>query len=367
VVGAIGAVGLAACYPRQVRGRLRYAAVGLGVAVGVGAVLALVPLLTQFAGPNQVHTQIQDPRSVPATSDVAAFVVPTYDRAIAPAGALRVAEHFGTNLSEQGSYLGIPLLLLVLLAVVTTRRAAVRYFGGMAVVCGVLAMGARLRINGDQTGFRLPWTVALHVPLLRDALPARLAMYMWLFVGLLLACWLDEARSARWPVRATALVLLPAAAVSLLPIAAPAGPVTTPRFFLDAAARDTIPAGSPVVIAPVPTPDFPGPMMWDAAAGMRFRLVGGYFVGPAEGGGVTLYGQVPPFVVLTENIAAGGAPPAEGSAAARDVLDGSRRLGIRYWIVTPMRHDTVLVDFLSRALHQSARLVDDVWIVPVPR
>jgi hypothetical protein len=62
-----------------------------------------------------------------------------------------------------------------------------------------------------------------------------------------------------------------------------AGRLQAPAFFTGAAVQ-RVPQGSVVLVAPYPGPSSAVPMTWQALAGIRYRMPGGYFVGPGADG-----------------------------------------------------------------------------------
>jgi hypothetical protein len=82
----------------------------------------------------------------------------------------------------------------------------------------------------------MPWVVFDRLPLINNALPGRLALYVVLAISILLAWWLHHVtRAGRGrPLAATALVA--AALVPLVPLhPLPVQQVGTPRFFTSSA------------------------------------------------------------------------------------------------------------------------------------
>ena len=148
----------------------------------------------------------------------------------------------------------------------------------------VLSMGNRVHVAGQVTGIRLPWAALQRLPLLQNAVPNRFALFAIFFSALLLGVFVDEALRWGWARRVPAALLVVAALVTLAPrLAVPAGDVRAPRFFTGPAVR-AVPEGSVVLVAPFPGPQTATPMTWQALAGMRYRMPGGYFVGPGPDG-----------------------------------------------------------------------------------
>ncbi|TMG64054.1 MAG: hypothetical protein E6H82_15775, partial [Chloroflexi bacterium] len=109
--------------PDQVRPRIKRTLVGLGCAAVVFVVLAAGPILFQLFGPRRVQGVVH-PLNV-YVSDALSFVVPTRLILLAPDSVVAVSDKFagGVVLVEVNSYVGVPLiLLLVFIAVRYWRR-----------------------------------------------------------------------------------------------------------------------------------------------------------------------------------------------------------------------------------------------------
>jgi hypothetical protein len=281
LVALLGLLVLVAAYPRRVRARVPYALRSLALALCVFAALAAWPLAVQLTGAQHVQGDIHSGSRF--ASDLLGFVVPTAAQLVAPSEALRVSGRFTGNLAELDAYLGIPLVVLVL--VVTVRwwsLAVVRVSGLLALGTALLSMGSRLHVGGRITGVPLPWAALEHLPLLQSGVANRLALLTVLFAALQLAFVVERA----WRARRRVLAVLLALAV-LVPLA-PSGPlggfapVRTPELFSSGAGR--IPTGSTALVVPYPRRGSSVAMAWHAQAGLRFKLAGGYFVGPGDGG-----------------------------------------------------------------------------------
>lgn len=213
LTAAVGIVVLAAMARREVRSRSRYAARGAAVAGAVFLALSAPFLAYQFFGPNQVQNAHQA-RSY--ATDLLNFFVPTGTTELAPAAALRASSHFRG--SEHSAYLGIPLLVFVVLAVVLARRRKVTWVA-LAAGAGaaVLSLGATLHVGGHVVGLWLPGRVLAHLPLWRNLLPGRFASMVSLAVGLLVALGLDELDRRPRPTRLPGWALLAAGLAGILP------------------------------------------------------------------------------------------------------------------------------------------------------
>jgi hypothetical protein len=278
LVAVLGAVLLALLHRAEVRSRVRHAARALGVAGVVAAGIAAYPLSVQFTGPNRVSGPIQ-PTGFHVL-DLLELVVPTHRQEV----TFHWANHLGakfTGQSEIDGYVGIPLLLVSAFVVVRWwRDRLVRFTGLLAASVALLSLGPRLHVAGHTFGaVRLPWIVPQRLPVLENVLPARLALFVFLLLGLLLALFVDRARLPRVGL----LAILAAVFLPLIPnLPYPSTASASPSFF-DSGAHE-LPPGSVALVVP-----FAGvsggttrPMLWQTSADLRFRMPEGYVIHPGE-------------------------------------------------------------------------------------
>jgi hypothetical protein len=187
--------------------------------------------------------------------------------------------------TENGAYIGIPLLLLLVLGTWRLRRAAlVRFAWLMALVSFLFSMGSRLHIGGHDTVLPLPFWILAHLPLLKSEAAARYTLIMWLFLAILAALvvnrWLvgpsPEGATGgpqRFGVRRIAgPALLALSLVSLVPQwPYPIAVDSLPPWFASGAVKQ-IPLGSPLVTYPYASDIDNLPMFWQAVNGMRYRI-----------------------------------------------------------------------------------------------
>ena len=254
------------------RGTARAALLGvgrLGLRSLAYAVVAISPFLVAMAlGP--FPAKHFDPRG--GSAALANLVIPTSLTRLSGGPLRGVAEAFSGPLAGQGAYLGIPLLA-VLAAVALRRRGAV-WTRFMAVAFGavvLVSLGPWLEIVRRPV-VPFPWRLAAFVPLVAMELPGRFIVYATLIAAVGVAVWAADRRigpGVRWG--AVALIV-----VSLLPISASHW-VATPRrpaFFTEGLYRTYLPADANVLVI---GPGAPGePMLWQADAGMGFRMAAGY-------------------------------------------------------------------------------------------
>ena len=95
--------------------------------------------------------------------------------------------------NENGSYVGIPLVIILVVGTIALRRRRLVQFAALMAVAGmVLSMGSYLHVDGHKTGIPLPFDVLAHLPLFESGAASRYVEFFWLFAALLLALFVDE-------------------------------------------------------------------------------------------------------------------------------------------------------------------------------
>ncbi len=320
VMTVIGVVLLVVFRWRQVAARVQYVVRGVAWAVPVGAVVVGFPVYFYLFGLHRFTGSPWQGTTFPA--DLLGTVVPSLNQQFAPRSLAAIGSKFvSADLAENGTYLGIPLLVVLAGAAVRFRRCGVVIFAlAMAVAAWVLSLGPRLVIDTHQTSFRLPFTVFPHVPILDAVIAARFALLVDLFVALALAVTVDrlafvvverKGRHARRPGAAAAAAPAPGwlavgvlSVVALLPLVPrwpyESVPTGIPAFFSSPALQRIAP-GSVALTYPYPVYPEDQAMLWQAASAMRFRLIGGYALTAGAMGAATSSAPplVPPAVTAT--------------------------------------------------------------------
>jgi hypothetical protein len=207
-VAAIGIVVLAIVRRSLIKEHLPYAAKAI-----VLGVIILLPLAAWFAlvsrtGPEHLRGAVHSVKSLAGLStDLAGLVVPTVNQhfsfglAQTGTGFMNLGTALGgkqPDAAENGSYIGIPILLLLLAGTIRFRREGLLRFSVlMAGLSLILAMGSRLRVWGHITFIRLPFVVLTHLPFVQSEVAARYCLFMWLFIAIAVAVILDRARQAK--------------------------------------------------------------------------------------------------------------------------------------------------------------------------
>jgi hypothetical protein len=291
LLALVGVVVLAVANPRQVARHARHAARGLAWALALCTPIVIYPALFNLAGTNRYVGSAHGIYPFPA--DLLGLVVPNANQWLAPSGIASYANRFIMgDVVENGSYLGIPLLIVLVAVVVLMRRSGlVRFAGIMAAIAWVLSLGPRLTVGTHETAVRLPFVILAHLPIFPSLINARFSLFVDLFGALLLAVGLDRAHTAlregvnprrRQPAAGLAALGL-IVVVALLPLVPnwprPEYPVSVPSFFTSHEVQ-RVPAGSVVLTYPYPNVPNVQAMLWQATASMPFRIVGGYQVVP---------------------------------------------------------------------------------------
>ena len=296
LVGVVAGLVVGVARRHDVRAALTRSAGALSVAFGILAAVVAYPLWVFVAGPDR-YTGAAYPNTA---ADLLSTVVPTSMQRVAPAGWVAEGNRLLMgNTTENGVYLGVPLLLLLVMVAVAYRQLPrVRFATAMVLATVLLSWGPNLVVANHVTALPLPFTLLVHLPFVDNMLTARLSLYTDMFAAALLAVGLDEARR-RWtaaraphaPRRRPVLggvawggagVVGVLALVSLVPAwPYPTSGTGVPRYFTTGAA-DRIPARSAVLVFPYPSIYDDQPQLWQAVDKLRFDLVGGYglFRGP---------------------------------------------------------------------------------------
>jgi len=279
----------------EVRPRVRPTAIGVGAAAVVGLVLSARGLWVQFHGVAakgaaattiiSYHGQLTNLGTLPI-----AFVNPSTGVLLHTPGMGHLANDYPQPLPEYLAYLGIPLIIVLLVAIVRFwRHLPIRVAGVTFLLLEWLGMGARpLQPHVTLPSFLLPWSLVQHLPVIDGMVPDRLAILADACAAAVLAFSLDLVRSrgsapfSRWP--AGAPIATAIAVFALLPlIPAPYAPVPVSRVpsgYAATFAALQLPPHARVLLAPYPYSGTSGVMRWQADTGQPASMIGGDFIAP---------------------------------------------------------------------------------------
>jgi hypothetical protein len=304
IVALMLATVLAITHRDAVRTHVAFVVRSMAWAVPPTALLLAYPTWLQFFGADHVVA----PGAIHGTdiyvTDPANFVVPTVAQLIAPQVATNVSSHFSGNASEWDAYLGIPLILVLVLATVRFWRVpTIRTAGILALVLAVLSLGPHINVQARAVlALPLPWWIPAHLPLLDDILPNRLMMYVDLAAAIILAFTLR----ILWLTRGSPLLNAVVAAAVLLPLV-PTLPAPTTQLVTPAAFASTAPGvispGATVLFEPFPSNEYSHAMEWQVSSHFGFTMVGGYIIGPYAPGAEALQERIHSFAATAPRVA----------------------------------------------------------------
>jgi hypothetical protein len=331
-----------------------------------GALLAY-PIYLHFFGPQRYHGTGFDP-AVHNEDLIAYFVWP--ERSLA--GALGLNTHLAPNPTEENSFFGVPLMVLMFFAFkVMWQRFEVRALAITAGVFAVLSLGPVLRMFGGRTGIPMPEALLGSLPVFNAALPSRLALIVSPIFGLLLAWLVSAAKPGpKWVwVAGFTAALLPLAPLPIL--ARDRDPV--PHFISGGVWKSYVPDGGVIVPLPLPNDLVPDGQRWQAEALRQgdevFRVPSGFFLGPGGPDGTGRIGPIPrPTASLLEGVAKTGEVPPIGEQQRAEAREDLRYWGAEIVVLADTvsgahwdPHYDELKDAATQLFGQPER-IDDVWV-----
>jgi hypothetical protein len=330
LIAAIGVALLALLHRDNVRASLPYLAKSTGAALGVFAVLAAYPLGFQFLGPQRVAGSLQPPDIY--VSDLLAFAVPSN------------LINFTGNTTENGAYVGLPLLALFALGLgMGWSRPDIRWLGLTTLLIAVLSLGPHLHINGYVTPLPLPWAAVARLPLMESALPSRLMAIAFLGIGII-AVSVYAASTSRLQRVASGIALVAGLALVIVPwLPYPAQPAATPAFFKPGGGIERIPPGSVVLVTPFSSKESTDAMYWQATANYRFRMPEGDAFTPGP-----YLGPHPSFMQSTlDELDAGQSVTPTAEVRAMFIAD-LKSHSVTTIVVGPSTGQAAIVEFLTQ-------------------
>jgi dolichyl-phosphate beta-glucosyltransferase len=352
---------------------------GLGIAAAVCLPLVSFALYWQFFGPQSYKSVLHGDNAGNSPLALIAFA----ERSLA--GDADHANALSLNPTEQNAFYGWPLALLALGIVVRLwDRALVKALAVTAAGAALLSLGPEVRIPLTDTTVPGPWKLLAHRPLFESVIEGRVAMVCAPALGMLLALALERLAPKPKPTAtatatATAgsrsgvftgaqIIGLAAVVAALLPIV-PAPLKTVPRekvpaFIADGTYKSYVGAGETLVPVPLPDPGYAEALHWQTAAGLGFRLPGGYFNGPWGPDRIGIYGAVPRATsnLFSDVRNSGTAPNLEIDSWRRQA-----RADFAYWkagvlVLAPQANDEALRKTVQDLTGDPGTWVGGVWV-----
>ena len=245
----------------------------VAAAYGLAAVILAPYIYYVIKGLSGLPALVSSP--IAYSADLLNYVVPTPLEAVGGRLFAGLSSRFSGNYQEADAYLGLPLLLMLVLY--TIRHWSARSTKVMVLVAAAVAagsLGPLVHVAGTTVGAS-PWALTVFLPLIRNALPARFALYITLVAAVIAALWLADRSGRAWLRYAVAGVAL----ICIVPDVAAPGRYEyrdVPPFFASGGFRQLARDQNAVVIPYGWTGDS---MLWHAETGMWFPMSGGW-LGP---------------------------------------------------------------------------------------
>ncbi len=300
IASVILLVVLALSRPRAVLGRIRPMLAGLATAAAVAFVLCARGLFVQFHGVSATGaaaTVIINYQNVLTNLGTLpyAFVNPASTALLHTSATGTIANNYPQPMPEYLAYLGVPMIILLIVAIVYFwRHLPIRVAGITCILLEWLAMGSKQMRTGVVTlpGFLLPWRLLEHLPVIAGMVPDRLCILADAAAAVVLAFSLDLARRrqvapfSRW--RHGAGIATALAVFALLPLI-PAPYDIFPATPLPVGWRATFAAlhvarAERVLLVPFPYSGTSPTMRWQADTGEPATMIGGDFIAPDQSG-----------------------------------------------------------------------------------
>jgi hypothetical protein len=299
IAAVILLVVLAVSRPREIVSRLRPFAIGMAAALVAAVILSARGLWVQFHGvaiKGAGATVIikYDHRLTNLGTLPYAWITPGRSVVLRSVGTAYSASHYPQPTPEYLAYLGVPLIILLIVAIIYFwRDLLIRVAGVTCVLLEWLGMGAR-QINPHAVtlpGFLLPWTYLQHLPVVEGMVPDRLCILADAGAAAVLAFALGRARAADGPFRnwqyrsQVPIGIAVFALLFLIPTPYVASPVRqVPPGWQATFTALHLPDNARVLIAPFPNADTSQVMRWQATTGQPVTMIGGDFIAPNKPG-----------------------------------------------------------------------------------
>jgi hypothetical protein len=337
-------------YGLQRRHRIRAAAPaflrGLGVAAVTWLIVVGYPLAVQLTQPRGVRPRV--PVADHRTDVFSFFAFGHPSLGTWPVGQL----HYAKLATEQHTFYGWPLLLLLLGSLWLVRGAVMRALAGTAALLGVLSLGNTIRFKDVTTHVPLPWKLVSGLPGLRSLAPTDLAWAALPVVVLIVALAVRRGSELAVaigrtrpdaPVRLLWWGLLAAALLPIAPAPLHATSAPVPAFITAGTWRSYVPAGSSLLTVP---PGVPLSATWRWAVATDLTLP------TAEG----------TFNDLFTRAADSGKVQDVTERERQDAAALFRRDRVSVVVLAPRKNDAAIRDTTIALLGFPPQVVGGVWV-----
>jgi hypothetical protein len=263
-----------ACGGKRERHGLALLGLEIGLASLLTGILALPWLYSLLSGRGDIPDLINSPSIYSA--DLLNYLLPTRLAWVSRLLPAAWSQGFAGSVSEQGAYLGPPLIAILLLWFREQADSRIAWIlGSILLLVVVCSLGPTLILHGLYTNLAGPWRFFVRLPLIRLALPTRFSLYVSLLAALIVGFWLAAGRHR--PGYWARLALGGLACLCLLPNPAQISWSKLPLSPLFTASQVAENFGPNATLLILPTPEnFDKAMIWQWQSGMQFKQIGGY-------------------------------------------------------------------------------------------
>ena len=194
IVGAIGLLIAAAVNRAAARERWKSAARVIGIASAITALLLAYPLWLLTAGPARISGPVQ--KTSLYRGNLLAPLIPDSSMHFRVAGWLRLANTFSGTTSENGLYIGLPLLVVLIAGAIALRHRPVMKVAALTTVAAfIVSLGSRLTVGRYVwRAVPLPEAALTHIPILDNTIAARYSLYVMLGAAVIFALTIEALR-----------------------------------------------------------------------------------------------------------------------------------------------------------------------------
>ncbi len=282
-VTALLLAAVAGLFRGRLRSRLLFGCAGFGLGGALACLLLCYPLWYALAGPG--HIRGADWQDLTANG---------LGRVLFPLTLTAGQQHALPKTGYPGlpglasGYLGLVAVAIVVAAAIFARRPLAVLCAVLVAIATWLSLGAAhmpLAAGGEPSWLPLPWQLLDRLPLLDNVSPANFSALVAGCVAIAAALLTDAivraASRRRWPgllLNAGIWLALGLSWLVAWPLPLAVKQVSTPAWVAH------MPAGAVVLSYPFPSSYRDQALVWQAAAGFRFALVGGRGIVPGRDG-----------------------------------------------------------------------------------
>ncbi|MHB8232726.1 MAG: hypothetical protein ACYDDB_07490 [bacterium] len=133
------------------------------------------------------------------STDILNFFIPTHITLIGGKTFSFIASKFRGTYAGEGAYIGLPLIFLLYLYFINFYKTNKgKFLLIIFLMVSVFSLGPFLYIYGINTKIIMPWIVFAFMPILKDALPGRFALYEFLVVAVVAGYFVKEFQTKKW-------------------------------------------------------------------------------------------------------------------------------------------------------------------------